>query len=93
MAALGELASGITHDFRNSLQIVISTLELIESRSNDPAEVRRLAVSALRASERGAGLTKRLLAFSRCDTVEARSACLRARSEAKQPVLPIEASR
>ena len=76
MAALGELATGITHDFRNILQIVISTLELIESRSNDPAEVRRLAVSALRASERGAGLINRLLAFSRCDTVEARSACL-----------------
>jgi signal transduction histidine kinase len=49
MAALGELASGITHDFRNILQTVISTLDLLETRFNDPAEARRLAPAALRA--------------------------------------------
>ena len=64
LAALGELASGITHDFRNVLQTIISTLEIIEDRSTDPAEVRRLAASALRASERGARLTNRLLTFA-----------------------------
>jgi signal transduction histidine kinase len=73
MAALGELASGITHDFRNILQTVISSLDIIESRSNDPAEVRRLARSALRASERGICLTKRLLKFARCEAADARS--------------------
>ena len=76
MAALGELASGITHDFRNILQTVISTLELIENRANDPAEVRRVAASALHASERGIGLANRLLAFCRHDATEARPACL-----------------
>jgi signal transduction histidine kinase len=77
MAALGELSSGITHDFRNILQTVISSLEIIESRANDPAEVRRLAASALRASERGIGVTRRLLAFSRRGAAEARGgACL-----------------
>lgn len=81
MAALGELASGITHDFRNILQIVISTLDLIDSRSTDPAEVRRLAASALRASERGIGLTKRILSFARCETADARPACLLASLE------------
>jgi signal transduction histidine kinase len=72
MAALGELASGITHDFRNILQIVISTLDVIESRSGDPTEVRRLTASALRASERGIGLTKRLLKFSRFEAADPR---------------------
>ena len=72
MAALGELASGITHDFRNVLQTVISSLDLIESRSDDPAEVRRLAKSALRASERGIGLTRRLLKFARREAADAR---------------------
>jgi signal transduction histidine kinase len=76
MVALGELASGITHDFRNLLQTVISTLEILESRSNDPIEVHRLAASALRASERGIGLTSRLLKFSRCEASVARSVCL-----------------
>jgi signal transduction histidine kinase len=72
MAALGELAGGITHDFQNILQTVISCLDLIENRSNEPDEVRRLAKSALRVSERGIGLTKRLLKFSRRDAAEAR---------------------
>ncbi len=76
MAALGELAGGITHDFRNILQTVIATLEIIESRSHDPAEVQRLATSALQASERGIGLTKRLLKFSRREEPVARQACL-----------------
>jgi signal transduction histidine kinase len=76
MAALGELASGITHDFRNILQTVISSLEIIESRSEDPAQVRRLVASALRASERGIGLTERLLRFSRNDTAAARPVSL-----------------
>jgi signal transduction histidine kinase len=76
MATLGELASGITHDFRNILQTVISTLDAIESRSDDSAEVRRLTASALRASERGIGLTKRLLKFSRFEAADARPICL-----------------
>jgi signal transduction histidine kinase len=76
MAALGELSSGITHDFRNILQTVISTLDLLEARSNDPAEVRRLAASALRASERGVTLTKRLLSFSHYTATDSRAACL-----------------
>jgi signal transduction histidine kinase len=65
MAALGELASGITHDFQNVLQTVISTLELLETRHENPAEVKRLTESALRAADRGIGLTRRLLTFSR----------------------------
>jgi signal transduction histidine kinase len=72
MAALGELASGVTHDFRNILQTLISTLELIETRANSPSEVRRMAASALHASEHGISLTNRLLAFARCDVMEAK---------------------
>jgi signal transduction histidine kinase len=70
MAALGELASGITHDFRNILQTIISTLELVANRSDRPMEVQRLVASALVASERGVGLSNRILAFSRCDAPE-----------------------
>src|ERR1700712_3101202 len=76
MAALGELACGITHDFRNILQTVISTLDLLETRFNDPTEVRRLAASALRASERGISLSKRLLSFSHYTATDLRVACL-----------------
>ncbi|HEX2939476.1 MAG TPA: ATP-binding protein [Rhodopila sp.] len=77
MAALGELACGITHDFRNTLQTIMATLELLESRSADPDEVRRLTASALRASERGVGLTARLLQFCRREEVAAQPVSLR----------------
>ena len=76
LAAVGELAVGITHDFRNVLQTVISTLELLESRADNSAEVRRLTASALRASERGIVLTRRLLSFSRREATDIRPVCL-----------------
>jgi signal transduction histidine kinase len=76
MVAVGELAVGMAHDFRNVLQTVISTLELLESRADDTEEVRRLTASALRASERGIALTGRILNFSRREAAAARSVCL-----------------
>jgi signal transduction histidine kinase len=76
MAALGELASGITHDFRNVLQTVISTLDLLDARATDPAEVRRLTASAIRVSERGISLSKRLLTFSHYSATKPLPACL-----------------
>ena len=76
MATLGELTSGIIHDFRNVLQTVLSTLELLESRADNPAEVHRLVASATRASERGISLTRRLLRLSRREARSARSVCL-----------------
>jgi len=87
LAALGELASGITHDFRNILQTVISTLDLLETRAADPTEVRRLTASALRASERGISLTRRLLTFSHYTTTDVRPACLIASLESATETL------
>ena len=65
MDAIGQLASGITHDFRNVLQAIMSGIDLIEAHADDPRQVRRLAASLMRAAEHGAGLTQRLLAFAR----------------------------
>ncbi len=76
VAALGELATGISHDFRNILQTVLSLLDMIDVRSNDPAEVRRLTNAALGASERGIAVINRILKFSHRTTSEAKPACL-----------------
>lgn len=43
----------------------MSGIDLIEAHANDPGQVRRLATSLMRMAENGAGLTQRLLAFSR----------------------------
>jgi len=65
MEALGHLTGGLAHDFNNLLQAVQGSLELISRRADDPASVKRLAEGGLGATQRGAELTAKLLAFAR----------------------------
>ncbi len=65
MEALGQLAGGIAHDFNNVLQAVQGGAALIERRPTDPDAVRRLARMMADATNRGAAVTRRLLAFAR----------------------------
>ena len=65
MQALGQLAGGIAHDFNNILQAVQSGAALIEHRAADPASVKKFARTLIAAAERGAAITRRLLAFAR----------------------------
>src|SRR5262249_22253368 len=62
--AVGRLTGGIAHDFNNPLQIISGNLEIAQRRS-DPASIKRTLTSAQYAAQRGADLTRRLLAFSR----------------------------
>ena len=65
MEAVGQLTGGIAHDFNNLLTIVVGQLEMAQNRvSADPRTV-ALLQAALRAAERGAALTRHLLAFAR----------------------------
>jgi PAS domain S-box-containing protein len=64
MEAVGQLTGGIAHDFNNLLTAVISSLELIERRT-EKDKIRSLAATALSAATRGAQLTHQLLALSR----------------------------
>jgi signal transduction histidine kinase len=65
MITVGKLAAGMAHDFRNVLQTLTSTLELIATLHTDPEAVLRLSASGLRISDRGAALAKRFLSVSR----------------------------
>jgi signal transduction histidine kinase len=65
LEALGQLTGGIAHDFNNLLQAMHGAFELILSRAADEKTVRRWAQNGLDASDRGASLTRQLLAFSR----------------------------
>ena len=65
MDAIGQLTGGVAHDFNNLLTAIIGNIQLLERSLPDDAKAKRQLESALRASFRGADLTKRLLAFSR----------------------------
>ena len=63
--AIGQLTGGIAHDFNNLLTIISGSLELLAHRADRDERLIELVDRARRASQRGAELTQRLLAFSR----------------------------
>jgi signal transduction histidine kinase/CheY-like chemotaxis protein len=71
MEALGQLTGGIAHDFNNLLTVVVGGLDVVARRVEDE-KLKRYAVNALTAAERGARLTGQLLAFSRVQRLEVR---------------------
>jgi signal transduction histidine kinase len=63
--SLGQLTGGVAHDFNNLLMAVLGNLELVKKYSADEPPIRRWVDHAIEAAERGAALTKRMLAFAR----------------------------
>src|SRR5437016_10894191 len=70
MEAIGQLTGGIAHDFNNLLTAVIGHLEMAEARICEDRGVTALLQAALRAADRGATLTRHLLAFARRQHLE-----------------------
>jgi signal transduction histidine kinase len=71
MEAVGELTGGLAHDFNNLLTIVISNLDMICDRAAK-AGLLEFVQPALDAARKGAGITRRLLAFARRQRLEPR---------------------
>jgi signal transduction histidine kinase len=67
MEAIGQLTGGIAHDFNNMLQVILGSLALLQKnlRPGRCQDVDRFIDSAIGSANRAAGLTQRLLAFSR----------------------------
>jgi PAS domain S-box-containing protein len=65
MDAIGQLTGGIAHDFNNLLTVVLGSLELIQKRVGADERIGRLVSNAVQATQRGATLTQRMLAFAR----------------------------
>ena len=65
LEAVGKLTLGLAHDFNNLLTIIVNSLDLIASRPSADQRTRELVETALRASDRGALLTRQLLTFGR----------------------------
>jgi signal transduction histidine kinase len=70
MQAIGQLTGGIAHDFNNLLTVILGNLEVAKSRlENEPALHTRLERASW-AAQRGATLTRHLLAFARRQPLE-----------------------
>ncbi len=63
--AVGQLTGGVAHDFNNVLMAIMSSLELMRKRLPRDAKILTLLENAMQGAERGAALTKRMLAFAR----------------------------
>src|SRR6185437_3420954 len=68
LEAVGQLTAGVAHDFNNLLTVVLGNLARLE-KSAAADDRRRLAMMRI-AAERGAKLTRQLLAFSRRQKLE-----------------------
>jgi PAS domain S-box-containing protein len=65
MEAIGNLTGGVAHDFNNLLTVIIGNLDLLQADVAGNQEAEQKIETILQASERGADLTRLMLAFSR----------------------------
>lgn len=64
LSALGELASGVAHDFNNTLAGILGRAQLIQ-RTNDPEKIMRGLNIIIKTAEDGAKTVKRIQDFAR----------------------------
>ena len=70
--AVGQLAGGVAHDFNNILMVITSYSELLMLQLDSHDPVLKHVQQMRLAAERGSGLTRQLLAFSRKQRLEPR---------------------
>jgi signal transduction histidine kinase/CheY-like chemotaxis protein len=75
MEAIGQLTGGIAHDFNNLLTGIIGSIDIVHRRieANRMTDAPRFLNAASTAAYRAAGLTNRLLAFARRQSLDAKS--------------------
>ena len=78
MEALGQLTGGLAHDFNNLLTAILGASDLALRNLDDRAKATRMLEGIRNSAQRGAGLTKQLLAFARAQQLEIKSIDLRA---------------
>ncbi len=65
MDAIGQLTGGVAHDFNNLLTPIVGSLDLLRRRHKEDERTQKYISGAMRAAERAATLTHRLLSFAR----------------------------
>jgi PAS domain S-box-containing protein len=70
MEAIGRLAGGMAHDFNNILGIITACTELLRTRIDSKSDMGQYVTNMRKAVDRGASLTRQLLAFSRKNVIQ-----------------------
>jgi two-component system, cell cycle sensor histidine kinase and response regulator CckA len=70
MEAVGRLAGGVAHDFNNVLGIINACAEFLRDRIDPTSEPSVYVENIKKATDRGAALTRQLLAFSRRQVIK-----------------------
>ncbi|MFO1059652.1 MAG: PAS domain S-box protein [Dongiaceae bacterium] len=78
METIGQLTGGVAHDFNNLLTVILGNAEDLADELKGEPRLRELAEMTRIAAERGAELTKRLLAFARRQALDPRATDLNA---------------
>ena len=78
MESVGQLTGGLAHDFNNLLGVILGNLQLIERSVEGNEKAEKRIGAALNAVDKGAELTRRLLAFSRRQNLETETVDLNA---------------
>ncbi|MGJ5178456.1 ATP-binding protein [Bradyrhizobium oligotrophicum] len=73
MEAIGQLTGGVAHDFNNILTVITGTIEILAEAVKDKPQLAGIAGMISAAAERGADLTRHLLAFSRRQPLQPRA--------------------
>ena len=73
LEAIGQLTGGIAHDFNNLLTVIVGNADTLAEELPDRTDVLPLVDMIRTAGERGAELTRHLLAFARRQALEPRT--------------------
>ena len=92
MEAVGLLAGGVAHDFNNLLTAIKGFSSLLMEAVGENDAARECVDEIVRASERAAGLTGQLLAFSRRQLLRPEILDLSVRIKAMHPMLRVLAA-
>jgi len=87
MEVVAELTAGVAHDFNNLLGIVISNLDMLESRVPKDSFASELVNAALKASLSGVALNRQLLGFSRHEKLTPMNVDIQQTIEGLKPLL------
>jgi PAS domain S-box-containing protein len=77
MEALGQLTGGLAHDFNNLLTAILGATDLALRNLGDEERLRRMLDGIRSSAQRGASITKQLLAFARAQPLEMKTIDLR----------------